>query len=68
MFIAAKKQHEYDMMDRRMGEQRIIDEICEKKIVPLEKRTTSLEHYRTAIGASIAAILAWFKYGPACKG
>lgn len=76
-----KSQQAYDRYDRHMGEERIIDKVTEKfelRIVPLEKRITLLEHFRTAvkasvaavtaIGASITAIVSWLKYGPSGKG
>ena len=68
---AEKKQHEYDMMDRRCGEQRVIEkvtDIFEKRIVPLEKRTTVLEHWKTGLVAGWLGLVAWFKFGHQLKG
>jgi len=50
-----KRRHEFDLMDRRLGEQRIIDElkdhietsVIKKRIEPLEDKVTSLESTRT---------------------
>jgi len=58
---AQKKQHEYDLMDRRLGEQRIIDEICEKKIKPLEKRVSLLEVFCATITGGFTVVVAWLR-------
>lgn len=66
-----QRRHEFFLMEVRLtGEdtKNAIAEKLEKRLVPLENRMTSLEHYRTAIGASIAAILAWLKFGYPGKG
>ena len=67
-----KRRHEYDLMDRRLGEQRVIDEIkehLEARVKPLEDRTTSLETSRTfvrgviktvGVGAPAVGSIAWF--------
>lgn len=62
MMEAARKQRAYDIMDRQMGEQRIIDEVTEKfenKIIPLEKRVSRLEHWRTALSGGFTAVLTY---------
>ena len=58
---AQKKQHEYDMMDRRLGEQRIIDEICEKKIKPLSARVSVLEILGATVTGGFAVAVAWLR-------
>jgi hypothetical protein len=56
-----RKQHEYDLLDRRLGEQRIIDEICEKKITPLEKRVSILEIFGATLTGGFTVGVAWLK-------
>jgi len=63
---ADKRKHEYDLMDRRLGEQRVIDEVTERfnvELKPLKKRVTSLEHWRTGLVSGWFALVAWWKYG-----
>ena len=62
---ASKRQHEYDMMDRRMGEQRIIDRLenhVENEIRPIEKRVTRLEHWRTFLTGAMAGVTSWLGF------
>ena len=65
MMEATRKQRAYDIMDRQMGEQRIIDEVTEKfenKIIPLEKRISRLEHWRTFLTGAMAGITSWLGF------
>jgi len=56
---ADKRKHEHDLMDRRLGEQRIIDELSDK-LEPIKTRITSLEHSRTRFKGVITGVsLAW---------
>ncbi len=66
-----KARHEYTLMEMRlMGEdiksdnRQLLAELCDKQISPLEKRTSSLEHWRTSIAGGFAVVLAYLKYGP----
>lgn len=58
---AEKRRHEFDMMDRRMGEQRIIDEICEQQIKPLSARVSVLEIWGATITGGFAVAVAWLR-------
>jgi len=56
---ADKRKHEYDLMDRRLGEQRVIDELSDK-LEPIKGRVTSLEHSRTWYkGITTGLTMAW---------
>ena len=62
MMEAARKQRAFDIMDRQMGEQRIIDEVSEKlenRFMPLERRVNRLEHWRTALSGGFTAVLTY---------
>ena len=57
-----KRQHEYLLMEFRLGEQRIIDEMKEHVAEKYGTRITSLEHWRMIVhGVCIAStiFLSW---------
>lgn len=59
---ALRKQRAFDIMDRQMGEDYIIQTVTEKiekRIEPLEKRINLLEHWRTALSAGLSAVLTY---------
>ena len=64
---ALKRQHEHDLWDRRMGEQRIIDVMSEKidtKFSDQEKRLKSLERTRVYLMGLIGgAAFLWGRKG-----
>ena len=59
-----KRQHEYTLMEFRMGEQRIIDELKEHVAEKYGRRITSLEHFKTyvhAVTATVILLIGWVK-------
>jgi len=58
-----KRQHEYTLMEFRLGEQRIIDEVKEHVAEKYGKRITRLEHWRTFLTGAFIGITSWLKMG-----
>ena len=72
---AAKKQHEYTLMEIRLSAEDVkedmrqqINTVIKDHILPIKGRISTLEHWRTGIIAGATAIIAWFKFGHYLRG